>query len=98
MGDVSPCKNMYISSRQHAAQPRLGRTDTTEGGVGDTQEGQCPTCPRAQPPKTELRGAQATAQSRPERVGGPPATATAGTIHPHTNVHVWVSAVAAQMF
>lgn len=66
---------------QHAAQPCLGRPGTAEGGDGNTQEGQCPTCPGAQPPKTELRGAQTTAQSRPERAGGPSAAATAGITH-----------------
>lgn len=66
------CIPLYINISnffQYAAQPRPGRTDPAEGGDGDTQEGQRPTCQRAQPPKTELRGAQATARSRPERAG-----------------------------
>lgn len=83
------------SSSQHAAQPRPGRTDTAEGGDGDIQEGQRTTCPRAQPPKTELRGAETTAQSGPEGVGRTPTAATAGTIYSHTQRQV--CAVAAQM-
>lgn len=45
---------LCVSFLQHASQPRPGRTDTAEGGDGDTEEGERPTCPRAQPPKTEL--------------------------------------------
>lgn len=84
---ISPA-HVRFSSSQHAAQPRFGRTDAAEGGDGDTQEGQLPTRPRAQPPKTELRGAQTTAQSRPARVGRPAAAAAAGTIHSHKHTHV----------
>lgn len=86
--------NLCISSSQHVAQPGPRRADTAEGGDGDTQEGQCPTCPRAQPPKTELRGAQTAAQSRPGGVGRPPAAATAGT-HTYTRM---VSAVAVRYY
>lgn len=54
MYNVATCTYTCVSSFQHAAQPRLGRTDAAEGGNGNTQEGQLPTCPRAQPPTTEL--------------------------------------------
>lgn len=86
--NASPHVRLRAYSPQHVAQPRLGRTDAAERGDGEPQEGQRPTGPRAQPPETELRGAYATAQSRPERVGRPPASATAGTIDSEKDARV----------